>query len=213
MEQKKIFQDFEGDQWYLRNKEKLEKKSLQSDSIIPLVQQILPYVESNAKVLEIGCSSGYRLEWIKNKFGLDVYGIEPSRLAVEEGQKKGLKILQGTADTLPYENVFFDILIFGFCLYLCDKDDLFKIAYEADRVLKQKSFLIIYDFYSKSSRQNPYKHKEGVFTHKMDYTSLFTWHPYYTLFYHEVRDFHQEDSPFTDEEDNFFGLSLLRKNS
>ena len=43
----------------------------------------------------------------------------------------------GTAEKLPFEENYFDILIFGFCLYLTDSEDLFKISSEAYRVTKK----------------------------------------------------------------------------
>ena len=42
----------------------------------------------------------------------------------------------GTADKLPFEDQSVDILVYGFCLYLCDREDMFNIAAEANRVIK-----------------------------------------------------------------------------
>ena len=57
----------------------------------------------------------------------DCYGIEPSAQAVAAACAKGINVMQGTADVLPFDNQSFDIVIFGFCLYLCDREDLFEL--------------------------------------------------------------------------------------
>jgi len=63
-------------------------------------------------------------------------------------RKNGVHAEYGSADDLPFESDSFDGVIFGFCLYLCDHEDLFKIAQEADHVLRKKSWLVIKDFFS-----------------------------------------------------------------
>ena len=75
----------------------------------------------------------------------------------------------------------FDIVIFGFCLYLCDRKHLFRIACEADRVLKSNGYLCIIDFYSDVPYKNAYKHFSGVYSYKMDYSLMFKWNPAYSL--------------------------------
>jgi hypothetical protein len=72
-------------------------------------------------------------------------------------------------------------LIFNFCLYLCDTEDLIKIITEADRVLKKNSYLLIYDFYYKGLKYIKYKHKKNIYSRKMDFSKLFIWHPNYKL--------------------------------
>ncbi len=160
--QKNIFLESEGDSWYQRNLQSISSRSKEDDSIYKIIQEIVSLKDSELKVLEIGCSNGYRLGWIKEYLNLDVYGIDPSKVAIEEGVLQGLNLTQGTADNLPYNDNFFDIVILGFCLYLCDRKDLFKIAYEVDRVLKNQSYLIIFDFYSKLPYSNPYVHNSNI---------------------------------------------------
>jgi len=90
--------------------------------------------------------------------GVSVMVLEPSNEAVYQAISLGLDARVGTADVIPFQDKSFDIVIFGFCLYLCDRDDLFKIAAEADRVLKTPGWLLIKDFYSHQSADlpNPY---------------------------------------------------------
>ncbi len=134
MKQKDIFLKFEGDKWLQRNRKTIEARKLPDDD--PVLMEIL-YLKRFANIqwgtlslLEIGCSYGYRLKWIQENLGWVCKGIEPSKEAVLMANNMGLDVIQGTADRLPYPDFTFDILIFGFCLYLCDREDLFRIAYE-----------------------------------------------------------------------------------
>ena len=89
-------------------------------------------------VLEIGCGQGLRLQELKNKKNWITNGLDPSFEAFKNGKRKGINVYQGTADKLPFNDRSMDILIYGFCLYVCDYEDLFQIAAEADRVLKNE---------------------------------------------------------------------------
>ena len=119
MKQNQIFLESEGDAWHCRNESILKHKNLSTDDLI--IQEILKIYgtkKNNLKILEIGCGNGYRLEWLKKNIDAKCYGIEPSNQAVEVALSKGIDVKQGTADLLPFEINSFDIIIFGFCLYL-----------------------------------------------------------------------------------------------
>jgi len=139
-------------------------------------------------VLEIGCSDGWRLEIINRKYKAKCYGIDPSEKAIMEGRENypSLNLEKGTAENLPYKNNQFETVILGFCLYLCDRDDLFKIACEVDRVLKNNGCIIILDFNTPFAYRNNYIHFTGLYTYKMDYAKMFSWNPYYTVFFKKI---------------------------
>jgi ubiquinone/menaquinone biosynthesis C-methylase UbiE len=160
-------------------------------------------------VLEIGCGDGTRLAWIRNNLNADCYGIEPSAQAVAAACVKGINARQGTADTLPFDNQFFDIVIFGFCLYLCDRGDLFRIASEADRVLRSPGWLMVLDFFNPTQKAREYHHRTGVQSYKMDYRRLFIWHPDYECMTHKVRC--HDEASYTDDPDEWVAVSVLRK--
>lgn len=133
--QKTVFLDSEANAWLNRNNQGNEINfDPQKDRLLPDLLE-LP-LKSGMKVLKIGCSSGYRLLWLQENLGLKCVGIEPSEQAVNIARDKGIEVYQGTAESLPFEDTSFDLVIFGFCLYLCDRADLFRIAQEADRVLR-----------------------------------------------------------------------------
>jgi ubiquinone/menaquinone biosynthesis C-methylase UbiE len=171
----------------------------------------LPFTHGEGqKVLEIGCSDGSRLKWLKESLGFECYGIDPSTQAVQVASSRGITAEIGTANNLPFDDNMFDIVIFGFCLYLCDREDLFRIAAEADRVLKSPGWLLIEDFYSPIPLKREYHHRNGLFSYKMDYRTLFTWSPSYTCYSQKVT--HHAEPGYTDDSNEWVATSVLRKN-
>ena len=183
--QKKNFLKSEADRMFLRNKEKSFKKNYSKDEIFLLLNN---KIKKNNKynILEIGCAGGDRLIFLKKSFPkCNFFGIDPSRKAIKENKKKHINLKVGCADKLPYLDGKFDIVIFGFCLYLCDNEDLFKIGSETYRVTKSKSLIIIKDFIQSRVKYNKYSHLKNILSRKMDYISMFTWHPNIKLISHK----------------------------
>ena len=211
MKQKDIFLQTEGDAWYKRNKITVANLNLPHDDLILCeMTELLPLnCEGGGRILEIGCGHGTRLAWMQNNLTAQCFGIDPSAQAVAAARKLGVNAQQGTADALPFDNGTFDAVIFGFCLYLCDRCDLFRIAAEADRVLKSPGWLGIEDFFSPTPRSRAYHHQEGMFTYKMDNRSLFLWHPAYECMTHKVR--HHQTNTYTDDPEEWVAVSVLRK--
>ncbi len=210
--QKEIFLEKEGDAYYERNHTPLKKiKFGPNDPIIKAILKCKTKNSSQKKInlLEIGCGEGKRLQWISKNFSFNCYGVEPSKKAVNKINKNNIKVIRGTADFLDFKNNKFDFVIFGFCLYLCDRDDLFQIAKEADRVLKNNGYLIIMDFYSETHGASKYHHLSGIFSYKMDYRNLFTWHPNYECIYHEISDLKRASN--LDNKNNWVATSIIRK--
>jgi ubiquinone/menaquinone biosynthesis C-methylase UbiE len=176
--QKEIFKNSEADEWFLRNNRSNSDTKVKDCHIIKSLKEleIVP-----KKILEIGCSNGIRLNNLNNIFGSECFGIDPSDMAIENGKKQfpNISLKVGLADLLPFESNSFDLIIFGFCLYVCDRSDLFKIALEADRCLSDKGYLVILDFYPPFPYKNKYSHVNGVFSYKMNYAKMFLWNPIY----------------------------------
>ena len=149
------------------------------------------------------------MAWLKDNLKSECFGIDPSEQAVHAVSSKGISAQQGTAELLPFDNDSFDIVIFGFCLHLCDREDLFRISYEADRVLGTPGWLAILDFYSASQRARKYHHTPDVLSYKMDYRTLFDWHPSYECMTHKVR--HHVGLGYTDSSNDWIATSILLK--
>jgi SAM-dependent methyltransferase len=210
MKQRDVFLRSEGDAWLERNLPGSPLALPESDEVLLAILQLpLSQTAGPAKVLEIGCGSASRLEWLRENRGFDCYGIDPSANAVKEAKARGIVAHQGTAEMLGFDAAAFDIVVFGFCLYLCDREDLFRIAAEADRVLRNPGWMVIHDFYSPTPSQRPYRHQSGIFSFKMDYRTLFAWHPGYRNYFHKLS--HHIDGTYTDDRDEWVATSVLRK--
>jgi ubiquinone/menaquinone biosynthesis C-methylase UbiE len=215
LKQRDVFLQSEGDAWFERNHDNVKAKSLDENQ--PVLSAVLKCYNVEAvqsesvKLLEIGCGEGKRLGWLSENCKINCFGLDPSEKAVEGALLNGVNAVKGTADQLPFENQTFNIVLFGFCLYLCDRTDLFRIAYEADRVLKSNGWIIIHDFFSPQYYRTKYHHYEGIYSHKMDYKSLFEWHPAYTCFSHEIT--HHSKSVYTDDREEWTAISVLRKDT
>lgn len=183
MKQSEVFRDGEGDAWYNRNVENLIK--ITSDSVIDLiVKYTIPQF-----VYEVGCSNGWRLRRIKERWDCNVGGIDPSRAAINRAAFDTKNIYYGSARRLHGAEDC-DVLIYGFCLYLCDPEDYFEIVMEGDRVLKDGGYLIIHDFDTRNIRPRriPYKHKEGLYSHHVTFERLWSGHPWYCILETQYRD-------------------------
>lgn len=212
--QKDAFLAGEGDAWFQRNQAVTGRPGyLDQDPIIAAVAEIRRAQSSSAienlRLLEIGCSNGRRLARLRDEHGLDVAGVEPSAAATADAASQGLDVKVGTADHLPQADASFDIVAFGFCLYLCDPADLFRIANEADRVTRSPGWIIVHDFFSRVPTERPYHHLPGVVSRKMDYRTLFDWHPHYTCYSHHVG--RHQTGAFEDDHDEWVATSVLRK--
>ena len=176
--QRNVFLDGEGDQWYSRN---AVQDINELDHIDCVIHQSLEFCSS---VLEVGCADGRRLARIKENCGsiTTLVGIDPSSVGILSGLNRfvGLDLRVGTADLLPIQEVF-DAVVIGFCLYLCDRELLSKIVSEVDRVLEDGGVLVLVDFDPPHPRRRRYQHKEGIWSYKMDYSKLFTALPHFVL--------------------------------
>lgn len=206
--QRDTFLSSEGDAWYSRNETALDSRDWSDDPVCAKLATLLP-VGQTATILEIGCGDGSRLHYLAAKYGHQVFGIDPSQKAVSKAAGRGIQAVRATADNIPFATDSFDVAIFGFCLYLCDDNDLFRIAFEADRILKTPGWLLILDFEARAPVYKPYHHLAGVESRKMDYKSMFQWHPAYTLASHDK--FHHVTREWTDEPDEWVSLACLRR--
>lgn len=208
MIQKEVFSLFEGDKWYQRNKacEKLDKPDV-------LLGEKYASQIKGGKILEIGVGGAGKLNKYST-FGLDAYGIDPSKQAIDEGKVSypHLNLSVGTADQLNFVDNFFDVVIFGFCLYLIDRSLLSKVVSEADRVLKDQGFLIITDFDPLYPCKRPYHHlpDKNIHSYKMDYAKLFLAYPHYTLV--EKVSYSHGENAFSFDPQERIATSVLFKN-
>jgi ubiquinone/menaquinone biosynthesis C-methylase UbiE len=209
-EQRRAFIKGEGDAWFKRNVGARSVPDWKPDTD-PIVAAINNVGLKPTRILEIGCANGQRLDYLRQAFDADCAGIDPSGEAIDDGGKRypALDLRPGTAEALPHGEAAFDLVIFGFCLYLCDRADLFRIATEADRVLADRGFLTVLDFKPTHPYRNAYAHLGGLHAYKMDYARLFSWNPQYKVIYSRI--FEHEGSEVPRSIDTTVGVDVLLK--
>ncbi len=181
MNQKNAFLASEANSFFERNRRSyIDISSSAPPSSLRLFSRFLA---PEHRVLEIGCAAGRNLYMLRRMVGCSCCGVDPSDEAVRCGsaQYPDISLTVGTADDLPFEDATFDFVLFGFCLYLVDRELLPRAVAEADRVLKDRGFLAITDFDPSMPTVREYKHMPGILSFKMDYSRLFTAYPNYVL--------------------------------
>lgn len=187
MDQNEVFRHTEGNAWYERNKFQLGEPRAVADApdVAFICTTLAPFRDRITRVLEIGCSSGLKLEAMCRELCASGDGIEPSQAAVDEGNARDktvpIRLHGGTGDALPFEAASFDLVYFAFCLYLFDRSSVLRSLAEADRVLKPGGFLALTDFDPGTRLKRPYSHFSGLYSYKQDYASVYTQSGLYYL--------------------------------
>jgi SAM-dependent methyltransferase len=211
--QTEIFLRGEGDGWYDRNKVALAAQTTFHE--IEIVWKTLaPFGQEIRSILEIGCSNGAKLDRLCDLFQAEGRGVDPSVHAVEDGNRSlgpagRVQLSVSSADALPFADKQFDLIHFGFCLYLVDRDDLFRTIAEADRTLRRGGFLAITDFDPPVRHKRPYHHKPGVFAHKQAYSELLTASGDYHLV--SKHSFSHQGEYFTRDGNERISTTILHK--
>ncbi|MDH4092786.1 MAG: class I SAM-dependent methyltransferase [Cyclobacteriaceae bacterium] len=104
-------------------------------SEVEALRQMLPEGE-NLSGIEVGLGTGKFAEALGIK-----EGIEPSANMRALAVNRGLEVLDGIAERLPYKDLRFDFVVMAFCIsYFDDLQGAFR---EAHRVLKKDGTLVV----------------------------------------------------------------------
>ena len=109
-----------------------EKNIFTYKSELQAVRYLLP---KRGKGVEIGVGTGRFAE----PLGIRV-GIEPSKAMREVAQKRGIEVIDGVAEALPFEDCLFDFALM--VTTICFVDDITASLKEAFRVIKPGGFFI-----------------------------------------------------------------------
>lgn len=171
--QEQIFAAFEGDQWFKRNKDGLERFDPAADFSLKVMEL---YRLHPRRVLEVGAASGFRLAAISQRYGARVVAVEPSVEATLHGKTSfpGVEFVRGQAYAIPLQ-ASFDLIIINFVFHWIDRTHLLRSVAEIDRLLVDGGFLIIGDFYPANLTKVRYHHlaEQELYTYKQNYAATF----------------------------------------
>lgn len=209
--QREVFLGGEGDAYDQRNAE--------APANLAMLQLLVPYLRPGARLLEIGCGAGRNLVALERLVpGISCFGIDPSVQAIARGCERSPhhRLEVGTADSLPFAGLF-DVVFFGFCLYLCDRSLLHTAVAQADAVLNggeggQRGFLAILDFDPDQPHRRAYRHDDRLSSFKTDYSALFLADPAYRLVSKFAFDHARDDLGWALDPNDRVALWILEKN-
>ena len=205
------FLNTEGDKWFIRNKEKIKNNS---EDISLLSNWLLPYQNQINNILEIGSGAGNKLAQLCLELNAIGLGVDPSKKAVDFANKKYNKICKytvATADNLSFIKNEFDLVHFGFCLYLISRTNINIVIKQADKLVKPGKFLSIIDFDPHTSFENDYVHSKGLKSYKTNYYKMFCDLGNYSLI--NKFSFSETSFCFSKKENDRICLALLFKES
>ncbi|MBW1946127.1 MAG: class I SAM-dependent methyltransferase [Deltaproteobacteria bacterium] len=110
-----------------------EKNRWVYEAELRAVKDMLPTVGHG---VEVGVGTGRFAEPLGIKIG-----VEPSKRMREIAQKRGIQVLDGVAEELPFDDAGFDFVLM--VTTICFVDDINRALLEAHRILSHGGFLII----------------------------------------------------------------------
>jgi len=96
-----------------------------------------------AKILDLGCGSGATVDYVKQNYGFDVYGLDKNL----ESRNAHNNLINASAEEIPFPAESMDGVIMECSLSVMEDQD--SVLKECDRVLKADGFLIISDMYAR----------------------------------------------------------------
>ena len=123
-----------------------------------LAKQMIDYygLNSNSKILDIGCGKGYLLfEFKKYLPDINLTGLDISKYAIRNSKKEISKFLTiGNAIDLPYEENSFDLVISINTLHCLHTYELDKALREMERVGRKNKYLCVESYRDEKEKAN-----------------------------------------------------------
>ncbi len=111
------------DAWFLDNPNVLESE----------VRLVASTLRNAGRVLSVGCGSGLFEKIMRDEFGITVTdGVEPSPAMAEIARKRGMDVIEATAEEFDYPAGEYDTILFnGSPSYITDLDTVLSKVYAA----------------------------------------------------------------------------------
>ena len=168
MSESRVWYETEGSAWYSRNRDRLGQGR---DYPLELLERFDVRVTC---ILDVGCSNGWRLERLRQRYNCWCAGVDVSGEAINEGLRAypGLVLSRRYAHDLPWSDGLFECVIMSFVLHWVDRSKLLATFAEIDRVLKPGGYLVLSDFLPDEPTKRAYRHQAGLWTWKLNYPAL-----------------------------------------
>ena len=113
-------------------------------------------LHNSSRVLDVGCGKGFLLYEMKVLLPeLEVQGLDISRYALEHAKEEVRPFLDfGRAQELPYEDIYFDLVISLTTLHNLYIYDLAKALKEIERVKKGGSYIVVESYRDEEEKAN-----------------------------------------------------------
>ncbi len=121
------------DEYTLQYEDWFEKNKWVYESELLAIKELLP---ESGKGIEIGVGSGR----FAAPLGIQL-GVEPSRQMRKIANRRGIEVINGVAENLPFNDAQFDFVLM--VTTICFLDDIEAAFKEAYRILKHGGFFII----------------------------------------------------------------------
>ena len=96
----------EYDAWFLENRNVLESE----------VRLVASTLRNAGNILSVGCGSGLFEKILRDKFNINITeGVEPSASMAAIARKRGLNVIEATAEEFDYPEGMFDTILFNGC--------------------------------------------------------------------------------------------------
>lgn len=96
----------EYDAWFLENRNVLESE----------VRLVASTLRNAGNILSVGCGSGLFEKILRDKFNINIpEGVEPSASMAAIARKRGLNVIEATAEEFDYPQGMFDTILFNGC--------------------------------------------------------------------------------------------------
>ena len=118
----------EYDAWYKKYSE------VYLSEVAAIKEQLLKLPE-NIKGIEVGLGTGRFAQPLGIK-----EGVEPATEMAAIALRRGIEVIEGTAENLPYKDCYFDFVLY---VTICYLDNIKEALKETNRVLKPKGSIII----------------------------------------------------------------------
>jgi len=113
-------------------------------------------IKPGDKILDIGCGKGFQLyELTQLMPGVEVYGVDISSYAIENGKEEIKDRLQVcNANKLPFPDKYFDFVFSINTLHNLHNYDLDKALREMERVAKKNKYLCVESYRNEEEKAN-----------------------------------------------------------